>query len=59
MDLSLVIASNVQHLMEHAHITQNELADQLGLSRQTVSKLLNGKAPFDIAQLEVDCLWLL
>lgn len=52
MDLSLVIASNVQHLMEHAHITQNELADQLGLSRQTVSKLLNGKAPFDIAQLE-------
>ena len=52
MDLSLVIASNIQHLMEHAHITQNEIADQLGLSRQTVSKLLKGKAPFDIVQLE-------
>lgn len=52
MDLSLIIASNVQHLMEHAHITQNELSDQLGLSRQTVSKLLKGKAPFDIVQLE-------
>ena len=52
MDLSLVIASNIQYLMEHAHITQNELAVQLGLSRQTVSKLLKGKAPFDIVQLE-------
>ena len=52
MDLSLVIASNIQHLVEHAHITQNELAEQLGLSRQTVSKLLKGKAPFDVVQLD-------
>jgi Zn-dependent peptidase ImmA (M78 family)/transcriptional regulator with XRE-family HTH domain len=52
MDLSLIIATNIQHLMEQAHVTQNELAEKLGLSRQTVSKLLKGKAPFDIVQLE-------
>lgn len=52
MDLSLIIATNIQHMMEQAHVTQNELAIQLGLSRQTVSKLLNGKAPFDTVQLE-------
>lgn len=52
MDLSLIIATNIQHMMEQAHVTQNELAVQLGLSRQTVSKLLNGKAPFDTVQLE-------
>ena len=52
MDLSLIIATNIQHLMEQAHVTQGELADKLGLSRQTVSKLLKGKVPFDIVQLE-------
>ncbi len=52
MNLTSRIANNISVLMNQAHITQNELADCLGLSRQTVSKYLKGSSSLDVAQLE-------
>ena len=41
--LCKVMASNLSTLREKAKLTQDELADRLGLSRQTISAIENGK----------------
>lgn len=40
--LRLLVAGRIENLMEHAELTQSELADRIGKSRAWVSKLLSG-----------------
>ena len=42
-ELCRLMASNLSTLREKAKITQDELADRLGLSRQTISAIENEK----------------
>lgn len=42
-ELCKIMASNLSVLREKAKITQDELADRLGLSRQTISAIENEK----------------
>ena len=42
-ELCKLMASNLSTLREKAKITQDELADRLGLSRQTISAIENEK----------------
>lgn len=51
MSLEKTVASNIQRLIARTHVTQNEVAEYLGLSRQTLSKYLKGKGTFDTVQL--------
>jgi DNA-binding XRE family transcriptional regulator len=41
--LCKIMASNLSTLRAKANMTQDELADRLGLSRQTISAIENGK----------------
>jgi len=41
--LCKIMASNLSTLREKAKLTQDELADRLGLSRQTISAIENDK----------------
>jgi DNA-binding XRE family transcriptional regulator len=41
--LCKIMASNLSTLREKAKLKQDELADRLGLSRQTISAIENGK----------------
>ena len=43
LEFCKIMASNLSTLREKAKITQDELADKLGLSRQTISAIENGK----------------
>lgn len=54
----IIIADNIQYLRKYSKMSIEDLAEKLGVSRQTISKWENGKSYSDIlnsAKLQ-DCL---
>ena len=50
-DMNIVIANNISSCLVQNHKKQVELADHLGVSRQVVSKMLNGARTITAAEL--------
>ena len=46
--MSFLIGENIQRFRKEAHLSQEELAEQVGVSRQTVAKWENGTTVPDI-----------
>jgi transcriptional regulator with XRE-family HTH domain len=46
-------AANLRAEIARKNITQEEIADRAGLSRQTVSNLLTGRTVIDLGRLEL------
>lgn len=53
VDMNTVIANNVSQTLENQNKKQVELADYLGTSRQTVSKMLNGTRVINAGELRL------
>ena len=45
------VGKNISHVMEKCGMTQQNLADQLGVSKQVMSKIINGKKAINVAEL--------
>ncbi len=45
------VGKNISHAMEKHGLTQQHLADQLGVSKQVMSKIINGKKAINVAEL--------
>jgi transcriptional regulator with XRE-family HTH domain len=45
------VGNNISDIMEDRGMTQQYLADQLGVSKQVMSKIINGKKAINIAEL--------
>lgn len=46
------MADNVRAALARRRMTQGVAAEHLGISRDALSKRMNGKTPFDVAELE-------
>lgn len=46
------VAAEVRAEMARQRITQESLADSLGVAQQTISRRLTGEVAFDLAELE-------
>lgn len=51
IDMNMVIANNISSCLAQNHKKQVELAEHLGVSRQVVSKMLNGARTIHAAEL--------
>lgn len=45
------VGKNILQAMEKRKMTQQNLADQLGISKQVMSKIINGKKAINVAEL--------
>lgn len=45
------VGRNISHAMTTHGMTQQHLADQLGISKQVMSKIINGKKAINVAEL--------
>lgn len=45
------VAAEVRAQMARKRVTQTDLAAALGVSQMTISRRLNGRAPFDVEEL--------
>lgn len=52
MDMNALIASNITSYMKKIHKKQVDLAEYLGISRQTVSKMLTGARSINAIELK-------
>lgn len=44
MEVMELFSKNLKRMMEEDNITQKELADEIGISQQTISKYLRGES---------------
>ena len=51
LDMNLVIANNILMRLKEQHKKQVDLADGIGISKQTVSKMLNGSRAINAIEL--------
>ena len=51
MKMDEVIARNISNALSHANKKQQELADAIGVTKQTVSKMLNGGRMISASEL--------
>ncbi len=58
MKTPLEVAGNVKAALARRGVTQAEAAEQLEMSRVAFSRRVNGKVPFDVAELETLSLFL-
>jgi energy-converting hydrogenase Eha subunit A len=50
--LPLAVAAEVRAEMARQRVSQQPIADALGISRQALSRRMTGEIPFDVAELE-------
>ena len=53
IDMNMIVAGNVIELLKKAGKKQTDLAEAMGVSRQTMSKMLNGGRSIGAADLKV------
>ncbi|SFO29984.1 DNA-binding transcriptional regulator, XRE-family HTH domain [Pseudobutyrivibrio sp. UC1225] len=51
VDINVVVANNIIDLMKKNHTKQKDLAVEIGVSKQIMSKMLNGSRMISIAEL--------
>ena len=51
LDMNMVIINNISHVMKEKAVKQVELAEVLGVSRQTMSKMLSGDRTINAVEL--------
>ena len=51
LDVNMVIANNIQNLLKKENRNQSELALAIGVSRQTMSKIINGTRAINAIEL--------
>lgn len=52
MDINMIVANNVMDLVRKKDMKQVELADAIGVSKQTMSKMMSGARTINIAELK-------
>ena len=52
MDMNTIVANNVLELLSRDGIKQVELAEKIGVSKQTMSKMLSGNRMINIGELQ-------
>lgn len=52
MDINGIVANNVMNLVRKKDMKQVELADAIGVSKQTMSKMMSGARTINIAELK-------
>lgn len=57
MDVNVIVANNVMNLMRESGKKQIDLANELGVSKQTVSKMLSGSRMINIVELKKIAEW--
>ncbi len=52
VDMNIVIAENILHLLKLQKRKQTELADSIGTNKQTINKMLNGSRMINAIELK-------
>ena len=52
VDMNMIIAENILHLLKHQNRKQTELADSIGTNKQTINKMLNGSRMINAIELK-------
>ena len=53
VDMNMIIAENILHLLKHQNRKQTELADSIGTNKQTINKMLNGSRMINAIELKM------
>lgn len=51
LDVNMIIANNIQSELKKENKKQSDLAEQMGVSRQTMSKIMNGSRAINAVEL--------